>query len=367
MDGHQVPEASTGAKAGAQANTCASEEASLWEDPLPWVEGADAHEHGADRDVAWSLDSGGYVPAVEQKAISPSRKPFSPLTTTEPDFDAVGPGRRQPRRGRRLSIGVTIVSAAGAVLGPRRDGHGDAASTVDSTTTVSAGQSGSAHDDRAKGELPSPTLASPSHDVRTDGTGATATASTRESRSSKSPAGSTPSSSRPPVASTTRTIRQKPCRDSVLAEGLRRLPTFLGPVTLRVFLDDEGLAQYAKRHTVSTAGLTIAAFSGNPGQPGNTDIAISSVHGRRTALLRAGDPDLVVFPPRSAFAVITVTKGDRNIVYLREIPGPHDALDRTAEQMVLRQLSQALRNWQRDEREGMRRERSVPFHAPILI
>ncbi|MEV5493493.1 hypothetical protein AB0L47_36940 [Streptomyces bobili] len=160
--------------------------------------------------------------------------------------------------------------------------------------------------------------------------------------------------------------------DSALAAGLRRLPAFTGPVTLRVSLDAEGLAQYVPGRTVSTADFLIAAFSGNPGQPGNTDIIISSVRGRRTALLGAGDPDLVVFAPTSAFAVIKVTtEGDRNIVFLREVPEPHDAADRTADRtadrIVLRQLSQASRDWQRDERAGVLRERGVPFHAPILL
>ncbi|WP_318219086.1 hypothetical protein [Streptomyces sp. SCL15-6] len=156
--------------------------------------------------------------------------------------------------------------------------------------------------------------------------------------------------------------------DSALAACLRRLPPFIGPVTLRVSLDDEELAQYARGHTVSTADFLIAAFSGNPGQPGNTDILIASMRGRRTALLGAGDPDLVVFPPGSAFAVIKVTtEGDRNIVFLREVPEPHDAPDRTEEQTLLRQLSQASRDWQRDERSGVLRERRVPFHAPILL
>ncbi|MER6852980.1 hypothetical protein AB0A81_23825 [Streptomyces flaveolus] len=156
--------------------------------------------------------------------------------------------------------------------------------------------------------------------------------------------------------------------NSVLAAGLSRLPTFIGPVTLRVSLNDEELAQYAQGHTVSTADFLIAAFSGNPGQPGDTDIIISSMRGRRTALLGAGDPDLVVFPPDSAFTVIKVTaEADRNIVFLREVPEPNDAPDRTAEQTLLRQLSQASRDWQRDERSGVLRERRVPFHAPILL
>ncbi|MGW5497024.1 hypothetical protein [Streptomyces olivaceoviridis] len=143
-----------------------------------------------------------------------------------------------------------------------------------------------------------------------------------------------------------------------LTAGLRRLPAFAGPVALRVSLGEDDLAWYAARERVVTRSCCATVLSGTPGQPGNTDILVLSADGRRTALLEAGDPDVVLFPPGTALAVLRVARaasGDRHLVLLRELDSPRAPRDPEADRVALRRLERALADWRRDESAGPRR------------
>ncbi|MGW1008261.1 hypothetical protein [Streptomyces sp. NPDC002520] len=143
-----------------------------------------------------------------------------------------------------------------------------------------------------------------------------------------------------------------------LAAGLNRLPAFAGPVSLRASLTDAGLSWYAERRRVVAQQCCATAFSGTPGQPGNTDFVVWSVKGRRTAVLEAGDPDVVLFPPGTSFTVLRVERaapGERNVIFLRELDTPDGQPDPDADRAALRRLEPALADWRRDESAGPRR------------
>ncbi|MFG2884045.1 hypothetical protein ACGFYV_17405 [Streptomyces sp. NPDC048297] len=140
--------------------------------------------------------------------------------------------------------------------------------------------------------------------------------------------------------------------------GLNRLPVFAGPVALRASLTDAGLSWYTEHATVVAHQGCATTFSGTPGQPGNTDFVVWSVTGRRTAVLEAGDPDVVLFPPGTSFAVLRVRRavpGERDVVFLRELDAPDGRPDPDADRAALRRLEPALADWRRDESAGPRR------------
>ncbi|MFF2126518.1 hypothetical protein ACFVW1_14145 [Streptomyces olivochromogenes] len=152
-----------------------------------------------------------------------------------------------------------------------------------------------------------------------------------------------------------------------LTEGLRRLPVFKGPATLRVSLSEAEVAWYAAQRTITEEGSFAATFSGSPGRRGNTDILILSTEGRRTALLESSDPDWVLFLPGARFAVLRVEPGNRNVVLLRELAQNEDA-NSDANPTALQQLRRALLDWQKDESAGIHRS-SAPgllFRPPGL-
>ncbi|MFF5858179.1 hypothetical protein ACFY8B_21525 [Streptomyces sp. NPDC012751] len=140
-----------------------------------------------------------------------------------------------------------------------------------------------------------------------------------------------------------------------LASGLRRLPAFRGPVTVRVSLPETGLAWYRARSTLTDGDWCATTMSGRPGQPGDTDVVILSADGRCPALLGAGDPDVVVFPPGTRFARLHVESGERGTVLLRQLPAGDTAPDPQADRDAVRRLRRALADWRRDESAGVLR------------
>ncbi|MFE3270752.1 hypothetical protein [Streptomyces sp. NPDC059215] len=140
----------------------------------------------------------------------------------------------------------------------------------------------------------------------------------------------------------------------LLANGLRQLPDFQGPVAMRVSLQQAQLDWYAAQEFVTTEGFCTTTLSGTPGLEGNTDVLIWSATGRRTALLDAGAPDWVTFPPGTRFTVIGVEKGERNTVLLREYAS-EDPSDPATDLLTRQELKRAQLDWHRDETAGVRR------------
>lgn len=96
-------------------------------------------------------------------------------------------------------------------------------------------------------------------------------------------------------------------------------------------------------------------MAGRPGQPGDTDVVILSADGRCPALLGAGDPDVVVFPPGTRFARLHAESGERGTVLLRQLLAGDTAPDPRADHDALRRLRRALADWRRDESAGVLR------------
>ncbi|WP_225829042.1 hypothetical protein [Streptomyces naphthomycinicus] len=148
-------------------------------------------------------------------------------------------------------------------------------------------------------------------------------------------------------------------------EGLALLPAHSGVVALRTDLAETETQWYGTHRQVVEDGVCSASLTGSPGSPGNTDIVIRSVTGRRTALLEPELPDRVLFAPGTRFEVleVRVRRGERTAVLMRELPAgsPGSGPVRT----VVRELEEALRVWRADERSGLVRSGARdPFARP---
>ncbi|MFD7000996.1 hypothetical protein ACFWA5_33170 [Streptomyces mirabilis] len=120
-----------------------------------------------------------------------------------------------------------------------------------------------------------------------------------------------------------------------VASGLRQLPSHRGVTLLRATLTEAQLDWYRTRREITDWGFCSALTNVRPGLPGETDILIWSLTGRRTALLDPEVPDRVVFLPGTEFRVLHVTDEDgHRTVLLRETASvgvpKEDALDQVA-------------------------------------
>lgn len=120
-----------------------------------------------------------------------------------------------------------------------------------------------------------------------------------------------------------------------VASGLRQLPSHRGVTLLRTTLTEAQLDWYRMRREVTDWGFCSALTNVRPGLPGETDILIWSLTGRRTALMDPEVPDRVVFLPGTEFRVLHVTDEDgHRTVLLRETASvgvpKEDALDQVA-------------------------------------
>ncbi|GAA4815465.1 hypothetical protein [Streptomyces ziwulingensis] len=151
--------------------------------------------------------------------------------------------------------------------------------------------------------------------------------------------------------------------DGPALAGLALLPVHRGVVAVRTDLDRSWTGWYEARGEVVTHRVFAASLTGNPGRPGNADILIRSVTGRRTALLEPERPDRVLFPPGTRFEVVEVRDrpGERVVVLLSEIPAVADRRGRSAP----REFEEALRVWRADEESGVVRDPAPdPFAGP---
>ncbi|MFF8883757.1 hypothetical protein [Streptomyces flaveolus] len=145
-----------------------------------------------------------------------------------------------------------------------------------------------------------------------------------------------------------------PTIDEAALEGLAMLPAHGGAVALRGELSEAAKQWYGACREVTEPGVCAASLTGNLGGPGDTDILIRSVTGRRTALLEPERPDRVLFLPQTRFEVLGVRarQGERLVVLMRELlpaEAPGGALGR----MAVRELEEALRVWRADEASGV--------------
>jgi hypothetical protein len=145
------------------------------------------------------------------------------------------------------------------------------------------------------------------------------------------------------------------------------LPVHHGVVGMRADLDAATLARYRTHRTATASHLFSASLTGMPGAPGNTDVLLFSVTGRRTALLEPELPDRVLFTPGTRFQVLGVGAPARGraVVLLGELPPPSFCGIGGTDREAMRRLGAALWLWRADERDGVVRPRGHdPFARP---
>jgi hypothetical protein len=140
------------------------------------------------------------------------------------------------------------------------------------------------------------------------------------------------------------------------AGGLRRLPSYRGPATLRATLSPAEYAWYREGRVVREHSF-LAALSGvRRGLPGNTDVLVWSLTARRTSMLVPDIPDRVLFAPGTGFKVLSSVDGARPVVMLRELSAAefdqHGRVDDARvplDEIALAGLQQISTLWQQAE------------------
>jgi hypothetical protein len=156
-----------------------------------------------------------------------------------------------------------------------------------------------------------------------------------------------------------------------VAAGLRRLPSYRGPLRTRASLTDEQVRWYGARSLVTEWSFLPAIASAGLELPGSAEILIWSMSARRTGLLDPSRPDQVVFPPGTSFKVLSVGSGDGGPeVRLRELTRTEIAPDGTVQSMpaldefAVAALEEAGKAWrQEDPVEGLPADRKDWFAA----
>ncbi|MEW2113716.1 hypothetical protein AB0945_00695 [Streptomyces sp. NPDC005474] len=176
-----------------------------------------------------------------------------------------------------------------------------------------------------------------------------------------------------------------------VAAGLRRLPSYRGPVRLGATLTPAEWEWYQGRRLVmewgfcsgdaepppvgaTTAGSPEAAGPAGPDEPpegsGLVDFLVWSMTARRTELIVQDAADRVVFLPGTGFKVLRVTGGDRPAVLLRELSPSEISEDgRVSTRPVpLDTIALAsLEKAERTRRPAKAGERKPLGHAPGLV
>ncbi|GGT14966.1 hypothetical protein GCM10010240_55270 [Streptomyces griseoviridis] len=160
---------------------------------------------------------------------------------------------------------------------------------------------------------------------------------------------------------------EPPDIDPETLAALALLPVHQGVVALRAELDAAELRRYRTGRTATAHRVCAGSLSGVPGVPGNTDVLVHSLTGRRTALLEPELPDRVLFTPGTRFEVLGVAgpAGGRAAVLLAEAPPPGLCTAGATRREVARRLAVMARLWRADERNGVVRPRDPdPFALP---
>lgn len=121
-----------------------------------------------------------------------------------------------------------------------------------------------------------------------------------------------------------------------IVSGLRRLPTYRGPVLTSATLDDAQWERYRVGEVLTERGLLHALATPFVELPGTVEFFVMALTARRTGFLTGGEgpeQQCVIFPPDTSFKVIGAAEGR---VLLREVNGAgggqdHAALDRLTE------------------------------------
>ncbi len=168
-----------------------------------------------------------------------------------------------------------------------------------------------------------------------------------------------------------------------VASGLALLPSFRGATAARAMLSDAERQWYAARELVTEWAfcrtLTSLDRPLNPPRgatgtrlPGNVDVLIWSLTGRRTSLLDPGLPDQVIFLPGTSFKVLRADH-DRPGILLRELSPSEIGVEGQVElgrvpldDLALRGLEQAAEGW-REAREARGAGADTPAVPPGMF
>ena len=157
-----------------------------------------------------------------------------------------------------------------------------------------------------------------------------------------------------------------------VASGLRRLPSYRGPLRTRASLTEEQVRWYGARGLVTEWSFLPALATGAIGLPGDAEILIWSMSARRTGLFDPSLPDQAVFQPGTSFKVLSAESGSEGPrIQLRELTRTEVAPDGTVQSMkamdefAVSVLNEAGRAWrQEDPVERLPADRQDWFASP---
>ena len=140
-----------------------------------------------------------------------------------------------------------------------------------------------------------------------------------------------------------------------VTSGLRRLPSYRGPLRTSAALSEEQIRWYGSRALVTEWSFFPALASARVALPGSADILIWSMSARRTELLDASRPDQAVFPPGTSFKVLSVEGGSRPEIRLRELTSTEVEADGTVrstpalDDFAVTTLEEAGKSWRQED------------------
>ena len=141
-----------------------------------------------------------------------------------------------------------------------------------------------------------------------------------------------------------------------VASGLRRLPSYRGPLRTRASLTEEQVRWYGARGLVTEWSFLPAVASGELELPGTAEILIWSMSARRTGLLDPSRPDQVVFQPGTSFKVLGAEAGEEGPrIRLRELTRTEVAPDGTVQsvpaldEFAVSVLEEAGKAWRQED------------------
>ncbi|MGW1626619.1 hypothetical protein [Streptomyces sp. NPDC002172] len=113
-----------------------------------------------------------------------------------------------------------------------------------------------------------------------------------------------------------------------VASGLRRLPSFRGPATVRSSAVGPVTDWYRENRFVTEQGFWTASASPAALRQGGPGFVVWSLTARHTKAVDASAPDRLIFLPGTRFKVLRVIDGEQPLVLLRELFPPEPGAGR---------------------------------------
>ena len=143
-----------------------------------------------------------------------------------------------------------------------------------------------------------------------------------------------------------------------LVAGLARLPSHRGPTSFAATPTPDQWALYRDHSVVTEWGFVHSVAGPDTDQPGDTDVLVWSMTGRRTRLLEAdagGVPQRVLFVPGTQFKILELTEPRpprRGTILIRELTtrdlddsGQATAVQRSFDDLALASMHRDYESW----------------------